>query len=60
MDFLTRQVETSAKRTKGMLLSVVNFSSQGQEYRRKRGIGMPTCMSIGVNSTEVIRTIVNV
>jgi hypothetical protein len=61
LDFPARQVETSARRTNGMLLSVAYFSSQGQEHRQKLSeIGMRTCMSIGGNSTEAIRNIVNV
>jgi hypothetical protein len=61
LDSPAREVETSASRTNGVLLSVVYFSSQGQKHRRKlSGIGMHTYMFIGGNSTEVIRTIGNV
>ena len=55
------ELETSAGRTNGLLLSVVHFSSQVQEHRRKlSGVGTHTYMSIYGNSTGVIRTIVNV
>jgi len=54
LDSPAHDVETSAGRTIGVLLSVVYFNSQGQKNRRKlSGVGMRTCMSIGGNINEV-------